>query len=206
MPANQKTWKMLIMRVLKEETMNKLQGIVDADSDKALCVKWKGPITSGPGDNDYIKELKASTTCCNCGESGQWKRECTKPPKKYFGEVTKKGPANSVARIAETINKSLDHHCECTQCNNETTALVPVFWGWRPWWLKIKQKKLGMQTQEPQNIWQIAKISLRNLCQLYTGCPIAIVNNQNLWVEGTGTVKIKRLVHGKMAGWDFAWS
>lgn len=101
MPANQKTRKTLILSVLEEVAMKKLQGIVDFDSDKAFYVGGKGPRTSGSRDNEYnIKELKATI---NCGGSGYWKRECTKPPKN-FREVMKRGLDRSVARIAETVD------------------------------------------------------------------------------------------------------
>ena len=43
--------KTLILKILKEEAMKKLQGVVDAESDKALHVKGKGPRATSTGDN-----------------------------------------------------------------------------------------------------------------------------------------------------------
>ena len=200
MPPNQKTRKTLIMRVFEEETMNKL--IKDREieeTDSALLVRSRrDDHRSSEGEskfnNERIKELKRKSRCHRCGEMGHWWQDniCSKKEVKKFGQRGTEASQSS-ARVAESKD---------TTELKDSTALVTQSMIQNP----LSEALLARNSNE--EIWYADagatehmsdnRDAFINFKEVPKGTwPVAIANEQNLWVQGKGDIKIKRRVHDK---------
>lgn len=87
-PRNKLTIEALTMRLLKEESQNKIQEDMNKDEDKAFFTSQGQGLVSNPNQRPLfakerkrrsakITELKnEETKCQKCGKMGHWKHEC----------------------------------------------------------------------------------------------------------------------------------
>ena len=95
-PRNEQTIESLTLRLLKEESRNKVQEFMENEEERAFFSS-RGP-TSNSGRRllsveekrkhaAKITELKKKTKCQRCGKHGHWEREC--PNGKKEGDFDK---------------------------------------------------------------------------------------------------------------------
>ena len=195
MPADQKTRKILILRVFEEEAMNKIIKERENDeTDSALLVRnnrrdeQMRTDTESKYNNERIKELKRKSKCHNCGEIGHWWQDnvCSRKFDKKFGQIGP-GSSRSTAKVIET---------------KDTAALVTQSVIHTP----LSEALLAKDNAE--EIWYADagatehmsdnRAAFINFKEIPKGkWPVAIANDQNLWVQGKGDIKIKRRAHDK---------
>ena len=194
MPAEQKTRKTLIMRIFEEEAMNKmLNNRENAENDSALLVRnrrdeHRRAETENRYTNERIKELKRKSRCHNCGEMGHWWQDnvCSRKEGKYYGQ---RGPetSKSAARLTES---------------RDTVALVSQSM------IQSPLSEALLTQHNHQEVWYADagatehmsdnRDAFINFQAIPKGTwPVAIANEQSLWVQGKGDVRIKRRAHNQ---------
>ena len=202
MPTEQKTRKTLIMRVFEEEAMNKLIQMTEKEeTDNALLVRTRRGDDRSRSDhenkynNERIKELKKKSRCHGCGEFGHWWQDdiCSRKNNKRYGQ---KGPesSRSAARIVETQDTAYRTHADAAlvaQSMLRTTLSEALL-------AKDSSEEIWCADAGATEHMSDNRSTFINFKEIQKGTwPVAIANEQNLWVLGKGDMKIKRRAHDK---------
>jgi hypothetical protein len=190
------------MRVFEEEAMNKLIQMTEKEeTDNALLVRTRRGDDHSRSDhesknnNERIKELKKKSRCHGCGELGHWWQDdiCSRKNNKRYGQ---KGPksSRSAARVIESQDIAYKTHAN--------VALVAQSM------LRTSLSEALLAKDSSEEIWYADaggtehmsdnRAAFINFKKIPKGTwPMAIANEQNLWVLGKGDIKIKRRAHDK---------
>ena len=195
MPTEQKTRKTLILRVFEEEAMNKLlNNRENEEHDSALLVRNRKEEHRRPDaeNNERIKELKRKSRCHNCGELGHWWQDnvCTKRDNRQYGQRRPES-SKSAARITEakdTVAKSVAMVTQSMVLTSISEAMLAQNNTQEVWYADAgatdhmsDNRAAFIDFQEiPKGTW-----------------PVAIANEQNLWVQGKGNIRIRRRAHNQ---------
>ena len=190
MPAEQKTKKTLILRVFEEEAMNKIiKKRENNETDNALLVRNNRKDEQVKAENnERIRKLKKKSRCHNCGEMGHWWQDnvCTKRTDKKYGQ---RGPGTS--RSSARVSESKDSTTLVTQSFLHiplSEALIARDYGEEIWYADA-----GAIEHMSDN-----RAAFINFQEIPKGTwPVAIANEQNLWVLGKGDIRIKRRANDK---------
>jgi hypothetical protein len=107
LPTEMQTVHNLTVRLLKQETVNKMQGAGNVEFDHAFFSKTQPASSSSQGrsnqkkEGSYIDDLKRRTKCSICKEKGHWWKEC---PNKHKFPNAAKGKTSNDAQ--STVNVS----------------------------------------------------------------------------------------------------
>ena len=194
MPAEQKTRKTLIMRVFEEEAMNKLIQAEKEDNDSALLVRTRRGDDRSRSDhenkhsNERIKELKKKSRCHGCGELGHWWQDdiCSRKTNKRYGQ---RAPESSrgAARVVETHTDTALVAQSMIRTNLSETLIA-----------KDSNEEIWYADAGATKHMSDNRAAFINFKEIQKGTwPVAIANEQSLWVLGTGDMKIKRRAHDK---------
>lgn len=118
-PRSEKTVEALTLRLLKEETRNKIQEGINEDEEKAFFMsrgqgqasnQTQRPLSAEEKKrrSARIAELKQKTKCRKCGKRGHWERECPDINKRISFKKTKKNgikKCKANAAISEEVNE-----------------------------------------------------------------------------------------------------
>ena len=189
-PRDEQTIESLTLRLLKEESRNKVQDFMENEEERAFFSS-RGP-TSNSGRRllsaeekrkhaAKITELKKKTKCRRCGKHGHWERECPNGKKgsdfdKPNEKTTRKGEAHAV--ITEDLDEGessafMVHVDECSDDDawymdgGATDHMTDRL----DWFATFKPVSQGR--------W-----------------PVMIADNRRLWVRGVGRIQIQCEVNG----------
>jgi hypothetical protein len=116
-PPDQQTIESLTLRLLKEESLNRMQGEMEEEGDRAFLASRGSSSGSGkknlsPEEKkkraERISELKKKTRCNKCGKRGHWANECpdgkkeSKPEKSERSAAAQKGDEKSEANTVSS--------------------------------------------------------------------------------------------------------
>ena len=196
-PRNEQTIESLTLRLLKEESRNKVQEFMENEEERAFFSS-RGP-TSNSGRRlisveekrkhaAKITELKKKTKCQRCGKHGHWERECPngkkegdfdKPNEKINNNYveTRKGEAHAV--ITEDLDEgesSVAFMVNVDECSDDNA-----------WYMD--GGAIDHMTDRLDWFATFKPVSQRRW-------PVMIADNWRLWVRGVGCIQIQCEVNG----------
>ena len=174
--------------------MNKmLSNRENEEHDSALLIRnrreeYKRTDADNKFNNERIKELKKKSRCHNCRELGHWWQDnvCSRKDNRQYGQ-RKPESSKSTARLTET---------------RDTIALVTQS-------MILTSVSEAMLAQDnTQEVWYADAGATEHMSdnraafidfqEVPKGTwPVAITNDQSLWVQGKGNIRIKRRAHNQ---------
>jgi transposase InsO family protein len=193
-PPNQQTIESLTLRLLKEESLNRMQGEMEEEGDRAFLASRGSSSGSGkknlsPEEKkkraERISELKKKTRCNKCGKRGHWANECpdgkkeSKPEKSERSAAAQKGDEKSEANTVSSDDHDDDSSAFMAYVGHGSENSLEDAWyldGGATDHMTDKLEWFSNFTEIPKGRW-----------------PVMIADNRKLWARGFGDIRVECL-------------